>query len=64
MALSFVDLILKPLAAALVMAWGASLFYRLFTGLLEGFFSLRLALRYTATRVAGYLFATAVSIKD
>jgi stage V sporulation protein B len=39
----FVDLILKPLAAALVMAWGASLFYRLFTGLLEGYFSLRLA---------------------
>ena len=37
------DLIVKPLTAALMMAWGAGLVYRLFAGLLEGFFSLRLA---------------------
>ncbi len=39
----FVDLLFKPLLAALTMAWGAGLIYGFCTGLLEGFFSLRLA---------------------
>jgi len=37
------DLLLKPLLSAFVMAWGVSLTYRLLLGLLDDFFSLRLA---------------------
>ena len=51
-----VDLIIKPLMAALIMAWGAGLTFRLFAGLLEGFFSLRLA------QAGGLLLAITVGI--
>lgn len=37
------DLLIKPLLSAFIMAWGVSLSYRLLLGLLDGFFSLRLA---------------------